>query len=142
MQTPNHLQDHVETIAKHEQEFQSSRSRGERIGDRVAAFAGGFPFVAIHVTLFLAWVAMNTLCVGGVRHLIQFPSLFWIRGWPLKHGAIVDHLVSGMDCEKTGEHFRRDERDCVEGTTSAVQALSEAGRSRQGQEEDYDCSCS
>jgi uncharacterized membrane protein len=47
-------QDHIETIAKHEQEFQASRSRGERIGDRIAAFAGSFSFVAIHITLFIA----------------------------------------------------------------------------------------
>jgi hypothetical protein len=39
----DHLQDHIETIAKHEQEFQSGRSRGERIGGRIAAFAGSFP---------------------------------------------------------------------------------------------------
>src|SRR5580700_9301731 len=107
MQTPNHLQDHVETIAKHEQEFQSSRSRGERIGDRVAAFAGSFPFVAIHVTFFLAWVVINTLSVGGIRHFDPIPFPLLDTGVALE--AIL--LASFILMRQSGLAKRADERD-------------------------------
>jgi Transposase IS116/IS110/IS902 family len=42
----------------------------------------------------------------------------------------------------TGEYFRRGQRDCVEGTAPAAQAIHETGRSRQGQEKNHYCSCS
>src|SRR5260370_41664362 len=44
--------------------------------------------------------------------------------------------------QTTGEYFRRGQSDCMEGTTPAAQALHEAGRSRQGQEENHYCRCS
>src|SRR4030088_281631 len=50
------------------------------------------------------------------------------------------HLV--RIAQTTGEHFRRGQRDCVESTTSAAQALHETGCSRQGQEKDRHRSCS
>jgi hypothetical protein len=39
--------------------------------------------------------------------------------------------------QTTGEYFRRGQRDCVESTTPAAQALHETGGSRQGQEKDH-----
>lgn len=107
MQTPNHLQDHVETIAKHEQEFQSSRSRGERIGDRIAIFAGSFPFVAIHITFFLAWVAVNTLSVDGIRHFDPNPFPLLDTGVALE--AIL--LASFILMRQSGLAKRADERE-------------------------------
>ena len=107
MNTPNHLQDHVETIAKHEQEFQSSRSRGERIGDRVAAFAGSIPFVAIHVTFFLAWVVINTLSVGGIPHFDPNPFPLLDTGVALE--AIL--LASFILMRQSGLAKRADERE-------------------------------
>ncbi|MGA7315169.1 MAG: DUF1003 domain-containing protein [Silvibacterium sp.] len=107
MQTPNHLQDHVETIAKHEQEFQASRSRGERIGDRVAAFAGSFPFVAIHVSFFLTWVVINTLSVGSIRHFDPTPFPLLNMGVALE--AIL--LASFILMRQSGLARRADERE-------------------------------
>jgi hypothetical protein len=40
MQVPSHVQEHIETIARHEQEFYAKRSRADKIGDAVAGFAG------------------------------------------------------------------------------------------------------
>ena len=37
----DHIQEHVDLIAKHEQEFLAQRTRTERIGDAIASFAGG-----------------------------------------------------------------------------------------------------
>jgi uncharacterized membrane protein len=107
MQTPNHLQDHIETIAKHEQDFQASRSRGERIGDRIAAFAGSFPFVAIHITFFVAWVATNTLSVGNLHHFDPKPFPLLDTGVALE--AIL--LASFILMRQSGLGKRADERE-------------------------------
>src|SRR6185503_21135774 len=49
MQIPNHVQEHIETIAKHEHEFLERRSPAERMGDLTAAIVGNLGFVAVHV---------------------------------------------------------------------------------------------
>ena len=49
MQVPNHVQEHIDTIAKHEQEFLSRRSPAERLGDLTAAIVGNLGFVATHI---------------------------------------------------------------------------------------------
>ena len=59
MQT--HIQDHVELIAKHEQEFLARRTRWERATDTVAVFIGSAGFIAVHLALFTIWVLWNTL---------------------------------------------------------------------------------
>lgn len=50
---------HIDLIAKHEQEFLSKRTTGERIGDNIALFIGSFRFVGIHLVLFFAWIGWN-----------------------------------------------------------------------------------
>ena len=45
MPVPNHVQDHIDTIAKHEQEFLTRRSPAERLGDLTAAIVGNLGFV-------------------------------------------------------------------------------------------------
>jgi uncharacterized membrane protein len=59
MQT--HVQDHVELIAKHEQEFLARRTRWERSSDAIAVFIGSAAFIAVHVALYVSWVLLNTL---------------------------------------------------------------------------------
>lgn len=61
MQIPTHVQHHVETIAKHEQDFQARRSTAERIADQIAGFAGSFRFVLVHLAVFAGWMIANTL---------------------------------------------------------------------------------
>jgi uncharacterized membrane protein len=107
VQTSNHLQDHVETIAKHEQDFHASRSTGERIGDRIAAFAGSFPFVAIHITFFALWVTVNTVSIGGIRHFDPNPFPLLDTGVALE--AIL--LASFILMRQSGLAKRSDERE-------------------------------
>jgi len=57
----SHIQNHVELIAKHEQEFLERRTRWERASDRVAAFIGSAGFIGVHLVVFVAWVLLNTL---------------------------------------------------------------------------------
>ena len=67
MQVPNHVQEHIGTIAKHEQEFLARRSPAERLGDLTATIVGNLGFVAAHILLFVFWILVNTL------HLLQIP---------------------------------------------------------------------
>jgi uncharacterized membrane protein len=59
MQT--HIQDHVELIAKHEQEFLERRTPWERATDAIAVFIGSAGFITVHLGLFASWVLLNTL---------------------------------------------------------------------------------
>jgi len=60
MEVPNQIAEHVETIAKHEQEFLASRSLGERVAERVAGFAGRASFVVFHLLWFCTWILLNS----------------------------------------------------------------------------------
>jgi uncharacterized membrane protein len=62
----SHIQDHVELIAKHEQEFLAQRTHGERVADAVACFIGSLAFVGVHLGIFAVWIVWN--CWPGVRH--------------------------------------------------------------------------
>ena len=73
MQIPSHVQEHIETIARHEQEFYAKRSRADKIGDAVAGFAGNFAFVLIHLAVFIVWMFVNTAYVGAVPHFDPAP---------------------------------------------------------------------
>jgi uncharacterized membrane protein len=57
----SHIQDHVELIAKHEQEFLQRRTRWERVSDAVAVFIGSGGFILLHLLFFAAWFLLNTL---------------------------------------------------------------------------------
>lgn len=60
-------------IARHEQEFLARRSPSERLGDEIAAFAGSFTFVFVHVLIFALWIAVNTLKIGRIPHFDPAP---------------------------------------------------------------------
>ncbi len=67
-----HVQEHIDLIARHEQEFLARRSLTERLGDWVAARIGSLAFVLAHLLIFLAWVLINTLHLG-VAHFDPSP---------------------------------------------------------------------
>jgi uncharacterized membrane protein len=73
----NHLKDHIEIIAKHEEEFLERRTTSERVGDLFGAFVGSLTFIAVHIVAFSAWIAINILHVGNLPHFdrIPFPLL-------------------------------------------------------------------
>ena len=68
-----HLQEHIDLIAKHEQEFLEQRTRSEKIGDRMASLIGSLTYVAAHVLLFALWIGWNTLPLGSLPHFDPFP---------------------------------------------------------------------
>jgi uncharacterized membrane protein len=73
MQVPNHVQEHIETIAKHEQEFLARRSPAERLGDLTASVVGNLGFVAAHICLFIFWILANTMHLGRISHFDPKP---------------------------------------------------------------------
>jgi uncharacterized membrane protein len=73
MQVPNHVQEHIDTIAKHEHEFLARRSPAERLGDLTAAVVGNLGFVAAHILLFIFWILVNTLHLAQIPHFDPMP---------------------------------------------------------------------
>ena len=71
--TQGHVQEHIELIARHEQEFLAKRTRTERLGDRMAAFIGSLAYVAFHVAMCAAWIFWNTLPLAGGRRFDPWP---------------------------------------------------------------------
>jgi uncharacterized membrane protein len=68
-----HVQEHIDLIAKHEQEFLSQRTRSEKLGDRMASFIGSLTYVSLHVFIFTGWVAWNVLPINGLQRFDPFP---------------------------------------------------------------------
>jgi uncharacterized membrane protein len=56
----NHLKDHIEIIAKHEEEFLARRTTSERVGDLFGAFVGSLGFIAFHLAAFTAWILVKS----------------------------------------------------------------------------------
>ncbi len=65
------LQEHVELIARHEQEFLDRRTAAERLGDRIAGAAGSLTFVCVHLAAFGGWIVLNL--APHMRHFDPFP---------------------------------------------------------------------
>ena len=67
----SHIQEHVDLIARHEQEFLARRTHTERLGDHIARFVGSIQFVAAHLAVFAAWILWNAL--PRTRHFDPAP---------------------------------------------------------------------
>jgi uncharacterized membrane protein len=106
-QIQDHVQNHVELIARHEQDFLARRTRAERLGDSIASFTGSLAFVVIHVFIFVAWIAVNSLSISFVRHFD--PAPFSLLGTVLGFEAIL--LASFILMRQTRTSRRADERD-------------------------------
>jgi hypothetical protein len=82
MQVPNHVQEHIDTIAKHEQEFLARRSPAERLGDLTAAIVGNLGFVAAStstcwICLFLCLeIGMRMTLLADFFSVLHSPELF------------------------------------------------------------------
>lgn len=68
-----HVQEHIDLIARHEAEFLARRTRSERIADRIAAFVGSLKYVILHFVLALVWIVWNTLGQTHSSHFDPFP---------------------------------------------------------------------
>lgn len=66
-----HLQEHIDLIAKHEQDFLAQRTQAEKLGDRMASFIGSLTYVSLHIVIFAIWIAWNML--PGTQHFDPFP---------------------------------------------------------------------
>jgi len=103
MQT--HVQDHVELIAKHEQEFLERRTPWERTSDAIAVFIGSGRFIVLHLGWFAAWVLLNAL-----PHLHHFdPRPFALLQTMVACEAIL--VASFILMRQTRQGRRSDERD-------------------------------
>lgn len=107
MQVPNHVQEHINTIAKHEQQFLERRSPAERLGDLTAVIVGNLGFVAAHVCLFVFWVLVNTLQLTRIPHFD--PEPFSLLGTIVAIEAIL--LASLILMRQARLARRADERE-------------------------------
>jgi uncharacterized membrane protein len=73
----SHLQEHIDVILKHEEEFLARRTAAERVGDFFGAFVGSLIFIGIHAVWFGSWILVNTINLGGISHFdpVPFPLL-------------------------------------------------------------------
>ncbi len=71
--TQGHVQEHIDLIARHEQEFLAKRTRTERLGDRIASFIGSLIYVALHVFICAVWILWNTLPFMRLLHFDPAP---------------------------------------------------------------------
>jgi len=104
---PNHVQEHIGTIAKHEQEFLAGRSPAERLGDLTAAVVGNLGFVAAHILLFLFWILVNTVPALGIPQFDRMP--FSLLGTVVAMEAILLASLILMRQSRLGR--RSDERE-------------------------------
>ena len=107
VQEHSHVQDHIETIAKHEQEFLARRSPAERLGDLTAAIVGNLGYVAAHIVLFFFWILVNTVRVPGIHHFDPMP--FSLLGTVVAMEAIL--LASLILMRQSRLARRADERE-------------------------------
>jgi uncharacterized membrane protein len=107
MQVRNQVQEHIDTIAKHEQEFLARRSPAERLGDLTAAVVGNLGYVAAHIVLFFCWILVNTLHLPGIRHFDPMP--FSLLGTLVAMEAIL--LASLILMRQSRLARRADERE-------------------------------
>ena len=72
-QVSSHVQDHIDLVAKHEQEFLERRTLSERIGDGIGAAIGSLTFVIFHACWFTAWLLVNTTHLTHIPHFDPYP---------------------------------------------------------------------
>lgn len=102
-----HVQEHIELIAKHEQEFLAKRTPTEKLTDSIAGFVGSLPFVVTHLAIFASWMLLNTAAFRGVHPFD--PPPFSLLGTTVALEAI---LVSSLILmRQTRMAKRADERD-------------------------------
>jgi uncharacterized membrane protein len=102
----SHLRNHIDIIAKHEQEFLERRTKSEKLGDSLGAFVGSLTFVSIHLGWFAAWLLVNIFPLG-LPHFDPFP--FSLLNTIVAIEAIFLASFIVMRQSRTGR--RSDERD-------------------------------
>jgi uncharacterized membrane protein len=103
----SHIQEHVDLIARHEQEFLEKRTHSERLGDQIADFAGSSTFVGLHLLVFVGWMMVNEWDFFCIPHFDPFPFSFLATLVALE--AIL--LASFILMRQSRSARRADERD-------------------------------
>jgi uncharacterized membrane protein len=103
----SHIEEHIDLIAKHEQDFLIRRTPSERLGDTIAGFAGSLPFVCIHLATFAGWMAFNALSSTHAHHFD--PPPFPLLGTLVALEAIL--LASIILMRQSRMSRRAEERD-------------------------------
>lgn len=103
----SHFQEHIDLIAKQEEEFIARRKPAERMGDAIAAFAGSLTFVLLHLLFVGSWVAINTLSVASIHHFDPMP--YSLLGTILAFEAIL--LAAFILMRQSRTNRRSEERD-------------------------------
>ena len=101
----SHIQEHIDLIARHEQEFLEQRTGVERFSDSVASFVGSIGFVGVHLLLFVTWVVWNRM--AGLSRFD--PAPFSLLATLLAMEAIL--LASLILMRQARVSRRADERD-------------------------------
>ncbi len=101
----NQIQDQVDLIARHEQEFLEQRTPAERVGDAISGFVGSLTFVFLHLLAFAAWMLWNTL--PGRTHFDPLP--YSLLGTIVALEAFI--LASFILMRQTRLARRSDERE-------------------------------
>ncbi len=103
----DHIQEHIDLIARHEAEFLAKRTPTERVSDRIAAFAGSFSFVGLQLFVFLGWIFVNSFSILHIPHFD--PAPFSLLGTAVAMEGIV--LASFILMRQARMGRRGDERD-------------------------------
>jgi uncharacterized membrane protein len=103
----SHVQEHIDLIAKHEQDFLIRRTPAERLGDSLAGFAGSLYFVCIHLAVFAGWIIVNTMPNSYIRHFD--PAPYSLLGTIVALEAIL--LASIILMRQSRMSRRADERE-------------------------------
>lgn len=103
----SHVQEHIDLIAKHEQDFLIRRTPAERLGDSIAGFAGSLPFVCIHLAIFAVWMIFNSVSLTQQHHFD--PPPFSLLGTIVALEAIL--LASIILMRQSRMSRRAEERD-------------------------------
>ena len=103
----SHVQEHIDLIAKHEQDFLIRRTLAERFGDSIAGFAGSLPFVCLHLAIFAGWMVFNSISLTHLHHFD--PPPFSLLGTIVALEAIL--LASIILMRQSRMSRRAEERD-------------------------------
>ena len=105
--TQGHVQEHIDLIARHEQEFLAKRTRTERLGDRIASFIGSLTYVGLHVIVCVVWILWNTMPFVSLSHFD--PAPFSLLDLVLAFEAIL--VASFILMRQSRMSRRSEERD-------------------------------
>jgi uncharacterized membrane protein len=71
--TSDMAQENLNAVAGFERQFLRERSTVDRLGETLAGIAGGFGFIAFHLSWFGAWIVVNLDLIPGFPVFDKFP---------------------------------------------------------------------